>query len=65
MPFKPINLFIASADELFGPITTVRANGRIMKKIPWTAFHLTDDDWQRVKDVKDILVVRLFASYSV
>jgi len=60
-PFKPINLFLASADVLFGPITTICANGRVIKKIPWSAFRLLDKDWQRVKDVKDILVVCLFA----
>lgn len=54
---KSINLFLASADGLFGPITTVRMNGRITKKIPWSAFQLSDEDWERVKDVKDILVV--------
>jgi hypothetical protein len=58
---KPINLFLASADTLFGLITTVRANGQVMKKIPWSAFYLSDEDWQCVRDVKDILVVCLFA----
>ena len=29
-----------------------------MKKIPWSAFQLADADWERVKDVRDILKVR-------
>jgi hypothetical protein len=44
-------------DSLYGPITTIRQNGRIAKKIPWTAFTLTDMDWERVKDARDILKV--------
>ena len=31
-----------------------------MKKIPWSAFQLTDADWERVKDARDILKVRRF-----
>jgi hypothetical protein len=58
---QPINLFLASADAMFGPITTVRTNGRITKKIPWSAFQLSEEDWERVKDVIDILLVRPFA----
>ena len=45
---KAIILFIQTADLLYGPITTIRQNGRITKKIPWTAFTLTDSDWERV-----------------
>ncbi|KAF8495240.1 hypothetical protein F5888DRAFT_1616033, partial [Russula emetica] len=47
--------FLKSADALYGPITTVRCNGRIVKKIPWSAFQLADADWGRVKDAQDIL----------
>ena len=50
-PFKPINLFLALADALFGPITTIHANGQVTKKISWSAFHLSDEDWQCVRDV--------------
>jgi hypothetical protein len=46
-----------SADELYGPITTVRTNGKIVKKIPWSAFQLGDDDWKRVKYLRNILEV--------
>ncbi|KAH9028421.1 hypothetical protein EDB83DRAFT_2526308 [Lactarius deliciosus] len=52
---QPINLFLKSADALYGPITTVRRNGQIVKRIPWSAFQLTDADWGRVKDTRDIL----------
>jgi hypothetical protein len=54
---QPINLFLQSADALYGPITTIRRNGRIEKKIPWSAFILTDSDWERVRDARDILKV--------
>ena len=54
---KAINLFIQMADLLYGPITTIRQNGRISKKIPWSAFTLMDRDWERVKDLRDILKV--------
>ncbi|KAF8487799.1 hypothetical protein F5888DRAFT_1624161, partial [Russula emetica] len=37
--------FLKLADTLYGPITTVRRNGRIVKKIPWSAFQLADADW--------------------
>jgi hypothetical protein len=52
-------MFLRSADDLYGPITTVHSNGRVVKKIPWTAFQLLDADWQRVRDVKNILKVTL------
>ena len=45
-----INLFLQMADSLYGPITTIRQNGEITKKIPWTAFTLIDSDWEQVKD---------------
>jgi hypothetical protein len=54
---QPINLFLQTGDSLYGPITTIRQNGRITKKIPWSAFKLTDKDWKRVKDARDILKV--------
>lgn len=54
---QPINLFLQSADTLYGPITTIRRNGRIEKKIPWSVFALTDQDWERVADARDILKV--------
>jgi hypothetical protein len=54
---QAINLFLQMGDSLYGPITTIRQNSRITKKIPWTVFRLTDRDWERVKDARDILKV--------
>lgn len=52
---QAVRLFIAAADELFGPITILRRDGRVFKKIPWSAFKITEMDWVRVLDVKLIL----------
>src|SRR6266550_850651 len=52
---QSINLFINSADELFGPITTIRRQGYPIKKIPWTAFRLNVNDWERVNDIHLII----------
>lgn len=49
-------MFIASADHLFGPVMRVWKDG-IMKKIPWTAFKLVEDDWEQVLHLKQILAV--------
>jgi hypothetical protein len=54
---QSINLFIASADERFGSITTLRRDGRVIKHIPWSAFKLSDVDWIRVRDAAAILAV--------
>jgi hypothetical protein len=56
---QPITLFLQSADALYGPITVIRHNGHIEKKIPWSAFILADSDWERVKAARDILKVNL------
>ncbi|KAF5374133.1 hypothetical protein D9615_008888 [Tricholomella constricta] len=50
-----INLFISTADELFGFITTVQRDERIFKKIPWTAFSLSLEDWERVVEAQALL----------
>ena len=42
---QPINLFLKSADKLYGPITTIHSQGKIIKKIQWDAFQLAEDDW--------------------
>jgi len=55
---KAINLFISSADHRYGPITTIRYKGQIVKHIPWSAFTLSEGDWERVKEVGEILDVR-------
>jgi hypothetical protein len=59
---QAINLFLQSADTLYGPITTIRRNGHIEKKIPWSAFTLSESDWERVADVRDLLKVSLTLS---
>ncbi|KAG5649809.1 hypothetical protein H0H81_001913 [Sphagnurus paluster] len=52
---KAIKLFISSADEMFGPITIICKNGKIVKKILWLAFKFTDQDWKQVEEVHAIL----------
>ncbi|KAF8067558.1 hypothetical protein FPV67DRAFT_1357976, partial [Lyophyllum atratum] len=47
--------FVSAADEKFGPITTIRREGRIVKHIPWAAFKLSEIDWVRVRDARMIL----------
>jgi hypothetical protein len=54
---QPINLFIATADQRYGPITTIRRDGKIVKHIPWTAFSMSEVDWARAKEVAEILAV--------
>jgi hypothetical protein len=56
---QAMTLFINCADDLFGKITVIRKEGRIVKEIPWTAFALSADDWRRVADARDLLEVRL------
>ena len=46
-----------SVDEIYGPITTLRRDGHIVKHIPWSAFKMSDRDRQRVLDARDILAV--------
>lgn len=53
-----INLFVSSADELYGPITTIRRDGHV-KHIPWTAFVLKPHDWDRVQDLRTIITISL------
>ncbi|KAI0669467.1 hypothetical protein C8Q78DRAFT_933185, partial [Trametes maxima] len=48
--------FVVKADSRYGPITTIRKNGKIVKKIKWTAFRLEDSDWERVALCVDILM---------
>lgn len=55
-----MGLFLASADQMYGPITTLRRENRLVKHIPWTAFKMTDPDWLRVIDARDILGVKVF-----
>ena len=57
-----MGLFVTSADQMYGPITTLRRENRLVKHIPWTAFKMTDLDWVRVVDARDILGVRMLVS---
>ena len=52
---KPIALFVSSADEMYGPITTLRHDNRLVKHIPWSK--MVETDWTRVVDARDILEV--------
>ena len=45
---------------MYGPITTLRRNNRLVKHLPWSAFKLADEDWARVVDARDILGVSSF-----
>ncbi|KAM6492375.1 hypothetical protein JOM56_012100, partial [Amanita muscaria] len=47
--------FLASADQLYGPITTLRQDGHAIKSIPWKAFILSNEDWKRVDLLINIL----------
>ena len=58
---QAVNLFISSADQLYGPITTLRWDSQPIKHIPWTAFNLSDLDWEWVLDMKMILAMSLHA----
>jgi len=42
---------------MYGPITTVRRENRVVKNIPWSAFKMVETDWTRVVDARDILGV--------
>lgn len=57
---------MATAEGKFGPITEIRRNGKVVKRIPWLAFRLEEADWRRVKLCADILAVTpsIFHGYS-
>ena len=59
---QPIGLFLTS-DELYGPITSIHHDNRLIKHIPWSAFKLAESDWLRVVDACDILGVSGFLFY--
>lgn len=50
-------MFVGSADQRFGPITMIRREGQRPVSIPWSAFTLSEADWQRVVDARDIVAV--------
>jgi hypothetical protein len=55
---------VGSADEMYGPITTLRRDNRLVKHIPWSAFKMVESDWMRVIDARDILAVELFFHFA-
>jgi len=50
-----MNMFLSSADEIYGKIMMIHKNNHILKRIPWAAFKLGEDDWGVVYDAKSIL----------
>jgi hypothetical protein len=48
---------VTSADEMYGPITTLQRDKQPVKHIPWAAFKMVEADWKRVVDARDILGV--------
>ena len=59
-----MGLFVTLADEMYGPITTLQHDNRLMKHIPWLAFKMVESDWMRVIDAHDILAVELFFHFA-
>ena len=55
--YQAIILFIASADHRYGPITTIWCDGQVMKHLLWSAFTLSQIDWEWVLEVCEILAV--------
>ncbi|KIK84222.1 hypothetical protein PAXRUDRAFT_152935, partial [Paxillus rubicundulus Ve08.2h10] len=51
----PIKLFINSADKIFGPITTIRQNGKVTNHLLWTAFIFKPANWECVNDMRTII----------
>ena len=56
--YQAIILFIASADHQYSPITTIRRDGQVAKHLLWSAFTLSQIDWERVLEACEILAVR-------
>ena len=40
-----MEVFVTSANKMYGSITTLRANNCLIKHIPWSAFKLIDIGW--------------------
>ena len=53
-----------SADQMYGPITTLWRDNHLVKHIPWSAFKMVELDWMRVIDAHDILAVELFFHFT-
>ncbi|KAL1948836.1 hypothetical protein VTO73DRAFT_10642 [Trametes versicolor] len=65
-----IDSFVATVEGKFGPITEIRKNGKVAKRIPWLAFCLEEADWQRVRLCADILADankyhQIFSSHQI
>ena len=54
---QAINLFISSADELFGLMTTIRRDGFTLKHIKWASFVLSNANWKGLENMSKILEV--------
>ena len=52
---QTVKLFIAAANELYGPVTVLYWDCRVFKKIPWSAFRITERDWAIVLEAMSIL----------
>ncbi|KAN0111926.1 hypothetical protein V8E52_008016 [Russula decolorans] len=46
---------LTTADQWYGPITTIRREGRVVKHILWSAFHFSKTYWERVSEASHIL----------
>jgi hypothetical protein len=55
---------VSSADEMYGPITTLQHDNPLMKHISWSAFKMVESNWMRVIDTRDILAVELFFHFA-
>ncbi|KAG1726868.1 uncharacterized protein EDB91DRAFT_1003789, partial [Suillus paluster] len=45
-----LNMFISTADELFGLITTIRHPSHSVKHVPWTVFTFGSYDWEHINN---------------
>ncbi|KAG0692014.1 hypothetical protein DFH29DRAFT_789975, partial [Suillus ampliporus] len=41
---------------VLSPITTIRHNRKLIKKIPWSAFTFKSANWERINDTREIIV---------
>ncbi|KAF9228572.1 hypothetical protein BS17DRAFT_655048, partial [Gyrodon lividus] len=61
--------FVSSADELFGPITSIRHPDHTTKHIPWTAFMFKRANWERINDtciiISDANNIQHYFSYEL
>lgn len=48
-----INLFVNSANELYGPITTIQCDSHAQEHISWSVFSLRPSNWEHIQDMHD------------